>query len=811
MGFFGDLFGLKRQPLTLSSGPAASAARVPLEAREPVRGGLVKPAPAHHDASWWGPRTVGSSRRGVGLTPQRLARYLRQASDGYVVEQAELLGEMLDRDLHLVAVLNTRTMGVGQLPWRVVPGGRTRRDQRIAEWVTDLIQGVEGWREALSDLLDGIYFGYSAAEIDWEVRGGQVRVRRLVGRPATWLVPQREDPMRWAIRTPEAPTRGEPLQPGAWVLHQPRAKCGLHAARRGLGRPLGWAYLFKNYTLKDWLIFAETYGCPIRVGKYDATTSQDDRAQLLAALRSLGADAAAMIPTHTDIEFVQAASTRSSVEVYEKLVTWADRAQSKAVLGQTLTTEEGRRGTQALGNVHDNVRHDLLESDAAQLSDTLTRDLVRVAVRHQFGEQHRYPRLVLDATPPEDRAAVAKMYVDLHGIGVALPRQHVHERFGIPLPEEGEEVYQGGQDAQEPPKPRVKSAAEQRRDARWAEARELREAVHVCGAHELAETPHLRADLEVAVRKALAEHSAGGWQRVLEHLDEHLVAAGSISGVGPALVEALRTLELEDLAEELADEMLTAELIGRVQVLEDEEALGEWPDVPPREALDWWRERIPTLTEELPGLTAEARHRAFAGVHFTTLRAAQGVHYALEMALEDGDTFAEFEDRYREEWRLSGLSGGAGTRPWYIELVFRNHMATAYQVGRYREMTRPAMLEARPFWLYDAIIDERTRNQHEAMNGKAWRAGHAIWLTWYPPNGHGCRCGVRALTQAELVRRGLSVEEALPSWPSRDGGLAEPMLPDHGWRANPALSPHEVDWAQFPDAWTEALGVKETR
>ena len=40
-------------------------------------------------------------------------------------------------------------------------------------------------------------------------------------------------------------------------------------------------------------------------------------------------------------------------------------AKSKAVLGQTLTSGEGQHGTQALGNVHEEVRQDLKKGGRA--------------------------------------------------------------------------------------------------------------------------------------------------------------------------------------------------------------------------------------------------------------------------------------------------------------------------------------------------------------------------------------------------------------------------------------------------------------
>ncbi|MEN1550729.1 DUF935 family protein, partial [Pseudomonas aeruginosa] len=60
------------------------------------------------------------------------------------------------------------------------------------------------------------------------------------------------------------------------------------------------------------------------------------------------------------------------------MMRWCDDSMSKAILGGTLTsqTSESGGGAYALGQVHNEVRHDLLAADARQLAATLSRDLL---------------------------------------------------------------------------------------------------------------------------------------------------------------------------------------------------------------------------------------------------------------------------------------------------------------------------------------------------------------------------------------------------------------------------------------------------
>ena len=117
-------------------------------------------------------------------------------------------------------------------------------------------------------------------------------------------------------------------------------------------------YLFKNYTLKDWVAFCEVFGMPLRLGKYQPGASEEDKRALMQALVAIGADAAGIFPDGTTIEFVNTEKT-SSTDLYERLARYCDEQVSKAILGQTLTSDSGG-GSYAQSKTHNDVRHCLL-------------------------------------------------------------------------------------------------------------------------------------------------------------------------------------------------------------------------------------------------------------------------------------------------------------------------------------------------------------------------------------------------------------------------------------------------------------------
>jgi phage gp29-like protein len=187
--------------------------------------------------------------------------------------------------------------------------------------------------------------------------------------------------------------------------------------------------------------FAEVFGMPLRLGKYDPSASSGDKDALLAAVRSLGSDAAGIISKSTEIEFVESVKNAGTNNIYEALAGFCDKQMSKAILGQTATTE-GTPGKLGNEDAQDKVRHDLIRSDAEALSKTIRFQILRPLVGYNFGWDKPLPWFKIKYEPAEDLQAASDVYVNLSQIGFCPSAEHVSERFNIPLPKKGETALQ---------------------------------------------------------------------------------------------------------------------------------------------------------------------------------------------------------------------------------------------------------------------------------------------------------------------------------------------------------------------------------
>lgn len=246
------------------------------------------------------PKLLGNSDYpSVNLTPEKLTKIFREADCGYTSRQMELFEEMEEKDPHLFSQLQTRKNAVCGLDWEIIAYSEDSKDKEIAEFVKDTIKNIKDFDSSLLDLLDAIGKGVSFLEIKWKLSNGYLKVENL-----KYIHPKH---IYWEDEKLKIITKGNlsgmyvnEVQENKLIIHRYKARSG-HESRAGLLRVVAWMYLFKNYTLKDWVTFIEKYGMPILLGEYDESSSEEDKGALMEALINIGTDSAGIISRNTKV------------------------------------------------------------------------------------------------------------------------------------------------------------------------------------------------------------------------------------------------------------------------------------------------------------------------------------------------------------------------------------------------------------------------------------------------------------------------------------------------------------------------------
>ena len=383
-------------------------------------------------ATLGGVRSPASGYPADGLSPQRLAMILREADAGDSMRYLELAETIEERDLHYVGVLGTRRRAVSQIEVTVEAGSDDPQDEAIAQELRDWLKRDE-LTDELFHILDCIGKGFSFTEIIWDTSEGQWQPSRLEWRDPRWFGFDRRDLTTPMIRGDNGEL--EDLPGGKFIYARIAAKSGL-PLRSGIARVAAWAWMFKAFTQRDWTIFTQTYGQPIRIGKYGAGATEDDKAKLMRAVSNIAGDMAAIIPEAMLIELISAANIGAAHALYKERSDWLDQQVSKAVLGQTATTDAVTGGLGS-GKEHREVQKDIESADAKATGAILTRDLARSYVMLNYGPRRFYPRILLQRPEEEDLKAFAEAAGPMIDRGLEVSQDDVREKFGLPAPKPG--------------------------------------------------------------------------------------------------------------------------------------------------------------------------------------------------------------------------------------------------------------------------------------------------------------------------------------------------------------------------------------
>ena len=373
-----------------------------------------------------------------GITPQRLGSVLRAADAGNSLEWLILAEEIEELFPHYAAVLSKRKRNVCQLKMTVrAANDRAPDAERHAEFVRDWLESKVLSR-ALFDMVDALGKGFSVSEIMWRTDPGRVVPECIEYRPQRFFEFSWQDGKTIWLRDGSGFVD---LAPHKFVVHRAPVKSGA-LIRSGLTRAVAWMWMYSMFTLRDWAQFCQSYGMPIRVGKYGPSASYEDKRVLWRAVSSIAGDVAAMIPASMALEFVQARSSDSAGDLYHKRGDWLNFEVSKLVLGSTAATD-AVKGSYGAAKAHKAVEDDVERADAEMLETTIQQQLIEPMIAFTFGPQVAYPTITIGQPDQVELKELIAAIGDLGPQGLRVKKSQVLDRLQLEPPEEGDETIGG--------------------------------------------------------------------------------------------------------------------------------------------------------------------------------------------------------------------------------------------------------------------------------------------------------------------------------------------------------------------------------
>jgi phage gp29-like protein len=379
------------------------------------------------------------------LSTEAIASTLRRADMGDLAAQMSLFMQMEERDASLAAAMMTRRSAPVGLRREMMPahakdpaGVKIAGD--IAEDTAGVVDQIENMDASLMDFFDATGKGISCLEIDWSPEyDGTVETLRHISPQLYAFDDQTGDfylDMEGAVFLGRDQVNKKIFvkdYPYKFIMHRSKMRSG-HPSRGGALRTITWCYVFRNFAMKDWSIFLEVFGMPMRIGKYKPGATERDKAILTEMLKKMASDSWAVISENTVIEFAEIVNRGQ--EPFSAFFNAMRSEYFLAILGQEGTNVTNKYGTKGDTAVKQMVRQDILEADCKQAEETIRRDLLFpiVMLRHGLDIARLYtPILHFRYEPPMEKELEAntdvKVLVEM-GLGKRVLATSVAKKYG---------------------------------------------------------------------------------------------------------------------------------------------------------------------------------------------------------------------------------------------------------------------------------------------------------------------------------------------------------------------------------------------
>lgn len=448
------------------------------------------------------------------------------------------------RDDTVRAAVNQRVHGVIARPWVVRPGGKRAIDKAAADFLQGELDALQ-WDNVTAQMLSGVFYGFSVAEVIWRADGGKVGIADIRVRNRRRFGFDGESRLR--LKTLENPWPGELLpERKFWVA---RFGADHFDAPYGLGLAhyLYWPVWMKRNALRFWAVYLEKFGTPTVLGRYPGGTSEEEQNKLLAALQAVVRDSTVILPEGMAAELLEA--TRAGTADHAGFITAMDKAILKVTLGQTATVE-GTAGKLGNDSERRDVKDAILKADADMLSASFCDSVAAWLTEWNFpGAAVPQVWRVFDDEDLDRRIVRDKTIFDM---GFVPSLKYLTETYG------GE--------WQEKPKP---EPVDRNNPTGEPVAKPLANHAETSGSPIHAEPKDADPTPVTAQVAQMQAEARIAWEEILERVQALADEAESLEALRERLLSAYGDLPTDELAEIMAMGFAAADLAGRLDVKEE--------------------------------------------------------------------------------------------------------------------------------------------------------------------------------------------------------------------------------------------------
>lgn len=322
-------------------------------------------------------------------------------------------------DPHLSACIQSRKAGTMSLEWRLaIPDGTEKQAELVQTFLDET-----SLMDVINSILDAPLYGYQVLEVVWDNIAGKLLPVSIEGKSPQWFAYNETGEL--VLRTKDSYS-GKVLPDYKFLVPRYNTSYANPYGQSVLARCY-WAAYFKKNAQRFWNNYIDKFGSPYIFATHEYGSDQTKTNALVDSLSALAQEGIAAIPKGTEVRLETDGSTARS-DIYLEFLSFMNAEISKAVLGQTLSTEIQKGGSYAAAKAHLDVRSEIVESDRRLVEQTMNK-LIRWV----------YELNMITVTPPkfvmyeesDPKKLLAERDEILTRLGVKFDKSYLIEQYGL--------------------------------------------------------------------------------------------------------------------------------------------------------------------------------------------------------------------------------------------------------------------------------------------------------------------------------------------------------------------------------------------
>jgi len=520
----------------------------------------------------------------------------------------------------------------------------------------------------------------------------------------------------------------------------------------------------KQIMIRAMGVYMEKFGIPMPIGHYPRRFTTTKQNALLDALKQMRFEHALILPDGATVDFKEVSGKGAAG--FLEIINKADAQIAKTIMGQTLTSEAGGQdgaGSFSLGKVQFTILELYLNFLGRDVSENPMQTLIERLVDYNFSGVVKYPRWKFKPLSSENLAEHVGRFNSSVAAGTVIATEADEERIReilkfpttasqqlkvskspnkikvlTPKPAEPVDPTSFPTASYRPPTPsgpgappntpvfaestKIFTGVSRRKVTAYegkVDFQEALEVIEVDGTKTIATKMSLI--LKGSVDKLFAEVKR---KKIMELQDWNAIGKLELRGRGElnaAIIEGMQDVAKSG-SKAAKREIRAAKKFVDIQLLTPDEVL------------------------------KFLKRKSFEMSDATRNDVLKKVKQQLMQGVKSGKSFKEtvsaIEDALEPYFKRGTLDEDKIT-PGRLETIVRTNVSEAYNEAKKAIYTDPDLEGFVESLQYSAILDDRVRSNHEAMDGVIRPVTDPIWEAWTPPNGYNCRCTIVPVTQFE--------------------------------------------------------------